>query len=178
MNIAIIGSAIKDYNEENINLAKEIGRILGDIKCTILTGASIGLPHEVVLEGKNKGAFTIGYYPTKDDVDIHKYFDLEKIQDFNEVIFEKGFTKRSLKMIENSDAVIVLSGRMGTLSEFSIAFEEKKPIIVFENTGGIASHIKKICKFTKKDSNIPIFFGKDPNILLEKLFRYIQKKKK
>ncbi len=53
-------------------------------------------------------------------------------------------------MIKSIDGAIVLNGRVGTLSEFTIAIEEGLPISVLEGTGGITDHLKKIIKISKK----------------------------
>lgn len=167
MKVAIIGSAIECKDFFHIEIARKIGRFLGEKKICVLTGASIGLPHIVLMEARKKGSFGIGYYPSKNEDGLLDYDGLSSIQDFDEVKFIKGFTRRSLDMIEESDLVLVLSGRMGTLSEFAIAFEEGKKIIVFENTLGISKHLKKIVKLTKKKTNSQVYFVKDIDLGLE-----------
>jgi SAM-dependent methyltransferase len=58
---------------------------------------------------------------------------------------------------------------MGTLSEYTIAFEENKPIGVLANSGGIANHLKDITAFCNKHRDEPVFFCND----LESLFRMV-----
>ena len=46
-----------------------------------------------------------------------------------------GYSGRNLQLTRTSDAVIVGCGRIGTLNEFTIAFEDDKPIGILEEAG-------------------------------------------
>jgi predicted Rossmann-fold nucleotide-binding protein len=65
-------------------------------------------------------------------------------------------------MFNEADSILVLNGRMGTLSEFTIALEEGKRIGVITNTGGIADHLKKIMILANKDFPDQVFFSRNP----------------
>ena len=65
---------------------------------------------------------------------------------------------------------------MGTLNEFTIAFEDKKPIGILEGTGGTADMIKDIVKKSHRGPG-KIVYNSDPKRLLEKLLKLIKKEK-
>ena len=57
-----------------------------------------------------------------------------------------GYSGRNLQLTRTSDAVIVGCGRIGTLNEFTIAFEDNKPIGVLEGDWPTDELIKKFWK--------------------------------
>jgi len=172
--IGVIGSAINDVDEITLNAAKEVGRLIGNNGFYIATGTGIGAPHIAVLEAKKQGAKSIGFSPANDKKSHNSRHDNAKISDFDEIRFIEGFTKRSIEMISHCDAIIVIGGRMGTLSEFTIAFEEDKLIGVLTNIPGISKHLKEIIEKCNKNRKKPIFFHEDVNLLFKDLSKYIK----
>jgi len=74
-----------------------------------------------------------------------------------------------------SDAVLVGCGRMGTLNEFTIAFEDAKPIGVLTETGGTADMIKEIIERAHRPGNV--IYDSDPKRLVERIIELIKKEK-
>lgn len=175
LRIGIIGSATPKINPVMRQVAKKLGKLIAFSECEVATGASIGMPHLALLKAKENGAKTIGFSPEPNEKAHSKRHDIAPLNDFNQLIFIDGFTKRSIDFILSCDAIIVLGGRMGTLSEYSIAFEEGKPIAVLSNSGGIAQHLKKITSFCDKHREKPIFFYNDIELLFRKLVGYLKK---
>ena len=79
-------------------------------------------------------------------------------------------------MTRSSDAVIVSCGRIGTLNEFTIAFEDKKPIGVLLGTGGMAKEIKELVTKAKRGPG-KIAYDEDPKVLVDKVIRMIEKER-
>jgi len=98
--------------------------------------------------------------------------------DFHDLIIYTGFeyAGRNLLLTRSSDAVIVICGRMGTLNEFTIAFEDKKPIGVLTGTGGTADMIKEIVTSSHRGPG-KIVYESDPKRLIEKLLKLVDKEK-
>ncbi len=86
------------------------------------------------------------------------------------------YAGRNLILTRAADAVIIVCGRLGTLNEFTIAFEDKKPIGILTGTGGMADEIKDI---VAKGNRGPgkIVYDDDPKKLLERLIEIIKKEK-
>ena len=57
-------------------------------------------------------------------------------------------------MIKSVNGVLVINGRIGTLSEFTIALEEGLNIGVIKGTGGIVDHLEYIILIAKKNLRI------------------------
>ena len=64
-----------------------------------------------------------------------------------------GYSGRNLILTRSADAVIIICGRIGTLNEFTVAFEDRKPIGVLEESGGMADEIEDIIVKTGKASS-------------------------
>jgi len=150
MKIGIFSSASFKVSSKNKKLAKSIAEYLKEKGVEVVTGGSLGIPGIIAEHAYNLGGKTSVYSPDKDGENHHKRHDNHSLDFYHNKKFIPGFTARSLKMIKSIDGAIVLNGRVGTLSEFTIAIEEGLPISVLEGTGGITDHLKKIIKISKK----------------------------
>ena len=80
-------------------------------------------------------------------------------------------------MTRAADGIIVICGRMGTLNEFTIAFEDQKPIGVLIGSGGTADKIRGLTKRPFR-GGAKIIYEKDPKKLVKKLISLIKKGQK
>ncbi len=162
MKIVIISSALEKISEESENLIYQIVKKISEIKnIEIMTGGSLGVPGLIVQKAKEFGIKTIAYSPDKHTKDHNNRFDNLHTEYFNEIKFIPGFTARSLQMIHDADKILLLNGRIGTLSEFTIALEEGKKVGVITNTGGIADHLEYILSVAEKEFPGQVFFSDD-----------------
>ena len=86
------------------------------------------------------------------------------------------YSGRNLLLTRSADAVVIGCGRMGTLNEFTIAFEDQKPIGVLVETGGTADLIQKIVEESHRGPG-NIVYNPDPKKLIEELIELIRKEK-
>ena len=78
-------------------------------------------------------------------------------------------------MIKASDAVIEICGRVGTLNEFTIAFEDHKPIGILLKTGGVTDEIPNILKIAKRGKKY-IIYDTDPTRLVRRLIKIVKER--
>jgi predicted Rossmann-fold nucleotide-binding protein len=137
---------------------EDLGVMLGTAfgsKIEILTGACIGVPDQVAEHARRHGTRVIGY-SGKTNLEEHlkdpnyadpNHFDELKFMDPKDVVLN-GLIERSMRMINDADALIFLGGRTGTLGEYAIAYDgSKKPMYCLLGSGGT---IDKIAKSTSK----------------------------
>ncbi|MCB9808848.1 LOG family protein [Candidatus Nomurabacteria bacterium] len=170
MNIAIFGSALSDPEQKNITLASHMGREVAKRKHTLVTGGCVGIPSYAIAEAFNNNGETHGYFPVHKEEEIHNLahiYNNDTSENYTQKIFLRGFSKRSIAMIENVDAVIIINGRMGTLSEFAMAIEEGLPIVVMNGSGGITDHIKEILAMTGRSDYEKIFFTDSATLAID-----------
>ena len=174
--IAVSGAAQTGIcSEKAEKLAKEIGREIAKQGCILVTGATTGIPYFSVQGLEEVGGISIGFSPAASETAHRKKYRLPSISD---IIVHTGFgyAGRNLLMTRAADAVIIICGRMGTLNEFTIAFEDQKPIGVLIGSGGTADKIKMITAGPYRGVK-KIIYEKEPKILVEKIIQLIKKKK-
>lgn len=176
--IAVSGASEIGHCSSNIEiLGKELGREIARQNCILITGATIGVPHLATQGAKELGGISIGFSPAVSELEHRKVYKLPS--NFYDVIVYTGFdyAGRNLLMTRASDAVIVACGRMGTLNEFTIAFEDRKPIGVLLGSGGTADIIRDLTKGPHR-KGAAIVYDKDPKKLVQNLIKLINQKKK
>ena len=87
-----------------------------------------------------------------------------------------GYSGRNLFLTRASDAVVTACGRMGTLNEFTIAFEDNKPIGILTGTGGTADYIQDIIAKSHRGPG-KVIFNDDPKALVQELIELIKEEK-
>ena len=149
------------------SIAEKLGAAIAKRGFVLLTGATTGLPDLVSRAAGANGGLTIGISPAADREEHVTQWELPP--DGSEVIIYTGFglKGRNVINIRASDIVIIFGGGMGTLNEFTIAYDEGKVIGVLRGTGGIADHIDAIMEFARKPTRCRVLFDEDPEDLVE-----------
>lgn len=176
--ICVSGAAVTDHcAPDAMEKTKELGREIVKQGCVLTTGATIGVPLWAAIGTKEEGGFSIGLSPAYSEIEHVKKYKLPT--DYFDIIIYTGFgySGRNLFLTRASDAVITVCGRIGTLNEFTIAFEDHKPIGVLLETGGIADEIQEIVSECKRP-NPKIVYDSDPKKLMEKVIELIEEEKK
>lgn len=171
--ICVSGSATtKCCSEAATELTKELGREIVRQNGIVLTGATTGIPYWAALGAKEAGGNSVGLSPAASKLEHVKKYRLPT--DAFDFIVYTGFdySGRNLLLTRSSDAVIIVCGRIGTLNEFTIAFEDRKPIGVLIGTGGMADEISEI---VRKGNRGPgkIVYDSNPKTLVEKLLKLV-----
>lgn len=162
--------------EGTLEKTKELGRQIVLSNSVLVTGATTGAPFWAAIGAKEANGFVIGLSPASSEIEHIKKYKLPL--DYHDIIIYTGFgySGRNLMLTRASDAVLISCGRMGTLNEFTIAFEDDKPIGVLEGTGGTADEIKNLLEKTRKGAG-KVVFDSDPKRLIEKVLKLVKKEK-
>ncbi len=175
--ICVSGAAETEHcGQSALEMAREMGKEIVRHNGVVLTGATIGIPYFAARGAKEAGGISIGLSPASTEKAHVRTYHLPT--DFFDLIIYTGFdySGRNLLLTRSADAVVLICGRMGTLNEFTIAFEDNKPIGILEGTGGTADMIKEIVKKSHRGPG-KIVYDADPKNLLEKLLKLIKKEK-
>lgn len=159
MKIALLSSASNPVSPENKKIVKAILKILLHHHVELVTGGSSGIPEFAVIEYSALGGTSTVFSPDVNEQSHSARADNIPVGIATRYVYHEGFNLRSAKMLQYVDGAIVLNGRVGTLSEFTMAIEEHVPVVVLNHTGGIAEHLEYILQIAKKEfpSNFILF---------------------
>jgi hypothetical protein len=171
--IAVSGSASDNCARGAFKKAYEVGRQVALSGCVLITGATIGVPEWATRGAKSAGGISIGLSPAvSKQAHVHTYHLPTRYMD---LIIYTGFdySGRNMLMTRASDAVIVVCGRIGTLNEFTTAFEDRRVVGVLTKTGGIEADIDHILRLAKRGRK-RVVFDDDPKRLVAKVIKLIR----
>ena len=174
--IGIMGSAQGPTirNQENINKAIAVGKEIAKNNCILVTGACPGLPDDAAFGAKFNGGLTLGVSPAFSEEEHTKLYKSPH-ENYDIVIYTGlGLMVRDLINIRSSDAIIILGGGVGTLNEFTAAYDDQKVVGVLTGTGGISNHIDDILKMCDRDVEDYVLFDSDPVLLVRKVLRRLK----
>jgi uncharacterized protein (TIGR00725 family) len=83
-----------------------------------------------------------------------------------------GFPGRDLLFTRSCDAVIIGCGRIGTIHEFTIAYEDGKPIGVLEGPWTMDEQIKDILAKGNRPAD-KVIYDSDPKRLIERIMKMV-----
>ena len=156
--------------------AKELGREIVRQGAILVTGATTGFPLWAAMGAKEEGGISIGFSPAaseREHVETYKlpldYLDLIVYTGF-------GYPGRDLLLTRCVDAVICGCGRIGTIHEFTIAYEESKPIGIYEGSWEMGGELEEIIAKSHRTFD-KVAKGPDPKKLVSDLIEIIKKTK-
>jgi len=170
LKIGVMGGAAYEHSKENLEKAGAVGKAIAENGCILFYGATIGLPLAAAKAAKQAGALVIGVSPAvneKEHVEKYKY----PTDACDAVVFTgHGFQGRNVVLVRSCDAVVIIGGRVGTMSEFSVAYAEQKPIGVLRGSGRFADKVAELDReVLQGEMPTPIVIESDPKRLVEKL---------
>lgn len=174
--ICVSGSARGETVEKNRAIAYETGKAIARSKCTLLTGATIGIPDFAAEGCKAAGGKSIGISPAASRLEHVKKYNLP-IKDYDYILFTGlHYIGRDALLISSSDALISIGGRIGTLHEFSIALELNKPIGVIEGSGGTSQWFDEIMEAAgiRNREARNVIFDSSPDRLVKRLVKLLK----
>lgn len=186
--LGVFGSAV-DESPRSMELAAELGKAIAQYskKLTLVTGACPGIPYNTVRSAKvvNQALRTVGYSPEVTHQKAATYAQNASLYDtihllpktlpfINDPMVRKKF--RNVFLTANCDAGIVVSGRWGTLNEFTNMHDMGKIIGVLIGTGGSADALVGLYKKIHKPSKAKVFFDSSPHELLSHILEELGKR--
>lgn len=175
--ICVSGAAETGHCGPNaLDLAKELGREIVSQGAILSTGATTGFPLWVAAGAKEAGGFSIGLSPAATEREHVEVYGLPL--DYMDLIVYTGFgySGRNLLLTRSSDAVIIGCGRVGTINEFTIAFEDGKLIGVLEGPWLTDEVIRDIMVKGHRPSE-RVIFDPSPKNLVKRVIEIVMAEK-
>ncbi len=129
MQFGVIGS--KEVTSEAIwNVALQVGREIARAGAALVCGGLTGVMEASAKGAKEASGTTVGIIPGNVKSEANHYIDIV-------IATGIGLARNSI-VATTSDAIIIIAGGPGTLSEAAFALNLEKPVVAMRGTGGIA----------------------------------------
>jgi uncharacterized protein (TIGR00725 family) len=137
--IAVIGKSHKDPGDPPspaaLKAAEMVGANIAGAGAILITGGLSGVMEAASRGAKRANGLVIGMLPGFKKDEANKYVDVA-------ITTGMGWMRNTL-VVRAADAVIMISGGIGTLNELTIAYQDK-PTVILEHTGGWSDRIREI----------------------------------
>ena len=162
-----MGSAETIAEGTPLEKARALGRAIAIRDLLLLTGATTGLVYETGKAAREAGALHIGISPGGDEREHVERYALPL--DACSVIIYTGFglKGRIVVLVRSCDVVLFIAGSVGSLNEFTFAFDEGRVIGCLTGTGGVADEIKRLVSTFQKPTKARIVYDGDPVRLID-----------
>ncbi len=160
-----------------LDKAKELGREIVRQGGLLLTGATTGFPLWSAMGAKEERGVSIGLSPAANALEHTQTYRLPL--DYMDLVIYTGFgfPGRDLLFTRSCDALVIGCGRIGTIHEFTIAFEDGKPIGILEGPWTMDEQIKDMLAKGNRPSD-RIIFDPDPKNLVRRLVEMVENDQK
>jgi uncharacterized protein (TIGR00725 family) len=172
---ASVNDALTEAEASRVKmLAEDLGAAVAGADCLLITGATTGVPAMVANAFRKNGGFAVGVSPAENRRDHLLRFGLP--DDGADVFVYTGFgyKGRNVVNVRSSDIVLIFGGAIGTLNEFTIAYDEGKIVGVLEESGGVADHVREIIEYCKKPTAGTVIFDRAPISLVRRCLEVLR----
>ncbi len=183
LTICVSGSAKGKTVNLDYELAFELGKIVAQQGHTLITGATVGLPDWAAQGAKSVGGMSIGISPAASYKEhINTYRLPTTAYDF---ILYTGlnYVGRDALLVQSSDAILSVGGRMGTVHEFATALESHVPVGILTESGGTSQEFEHLmlaaglCHDGVCDGKHEVLFDSDPSKLIDRIVKLLKSNK-
>jgi len=172
--LAVSGAAETGHcGEGAMDLGKELGREIVRQGAVLVTGATTGFPLWSAIGAKEAGGVSIGLSPAGSEREHVEEYNLP-IDYMDLIIYtSQGYSGRDILLTRSSDAVLIGCGRVGTIHEFTVAFEDGKPIGILQGPWATDQVIKEIMAKGNRP-NDKVIFDQDPKQLVARIIEMVK----
>lgn len=177
--ICVSGAASGDTVHKSHQLAFELGKAISQRQQTLLTGATVGLPHYAamgMMSVEGARGLSIGFSPASSFREHVATYRLPT-KEFDYINFTgMEYVGRDVHLVRSSDAVITVGGRMGSLHELSTALESRKVCGVLLGSGGLADYVPTLLDNIEAPGAKDVLYDTEPQRLVDRIIEALDKK--
>jgi len=179
--ICVSGAADGESVDSSCGLAYEVGVQVAKSGHILTTGATVGVPLYAARGASDAGGVSIGFSPAASLRSHTKKYRLP-IGFYDYINFTgMNYIGRDIHLVQSSDAVITIGGRMGSLHEFATAVEAHMPCGVLLGSGGLADYLPRLLDELKElgdQARGLLYFDTDPERLVKKIVSVLDESNK
>jgi len=177
--ICVSGAASGTTVQSSHQLAFELGKAIAEKGQTLLTGATVGLPHYAAMgfmSIPNSKGVSVGFSPAASYREHVATYRLPT-KEFDYINFTgMEYVGRDVHLVRSSDAIITVGGRMGSLHELSTALESRKVCDVLLGSGGLADYVPTLLQNVEAPGAKDVIFDTNPASLVQKVSEALDRK--
>ncbi|MFZ1360992.1 MAG: hypothetical protein WAS27_03160 [Candidatus Saccharimonadales bacterium] len=177
--ICVSGAASGPTVEASHQLAFDLGRSIALQRKTLLTGATVGLPHYAAMgfmSVKNAHGVSVGFSPASSFREHVAVYRLPTVE-FDYINFTgMEYVGRDIHLVRSADAVVTVGGRMGSLHELATALESRKVCGVLLGSGGLADYVPTLLRDVESPGANDIIYDTNPDRLIKKVIELLDRK--
>lgn len=177
--ICVSGAASGETVTASHQLAYDLGKAIAKKGKTLLTGATVGLPHFAArgfASVDDRHGVSVGFSPAssfREHVDTYRL----PTREFDYINFTSmEYVGRDVHLVRSSDAVITVGGRMGSLHELATALESRKVCGVLLGSGGLADYVPTLLENIESPGAKEIIYDTNPERLVSKVIKALDEK--
>ena len=160
-----------------LDKAQELGGILAEHGCVVTTSAVSGFTMWAARGAKQSGGMTVGFSPASNLYEHETAYRLPT-ENLDVIVYTGfGYAGSDLLLMRSSDAIVFGCGRIGTIHEFTVAFQDRKPIGILEGNWDTVELLRDIMARDIERPHDNIVFDKDPNRLVEQLIAVVKRER-
>ncbi|HEU5122042.1 MAG TPA: hypothetical protein VFT59_04295 [Candidatus Saccharimonadales bacterium] len=177
--ICVSGAASGETVQKSHQMAFDLGKAIAEQGKTLLTGATVGLPHYAAMGfmsvPDSKGV-SVGFSPASSYREHVATYRLPT-REFDYINFTgMEYVGRDVHLVRSSDAIITVGGRMGSLHELSTAMESRKVCGVLLGSGGLADYVVTLLQYIEAPGAKEVIYDTDPTALVAKVIAALDKR--
>ena len=166
--VGIMGSAEAVTATTLSEKAVALGKAIASRNVILLSGATTGLVYQAGKAAREAGAFHIGVSPAGDEREHVERYELP-LDACSAIIYTGfGLKGRNVVLVRSCDVVLFIAGSIGSLNEFTIAYDEGKVIGCLTGTGGVADEAEELVKAFPKPTKSRFLYEADPAKLVDR----------
>lgn len=192
ISIMVAGSAVGN-DIDQVKLARQLGLAIAKAGCTLINGATTGLPLSAAEEARSNGGLVVAVSPARDldehldlfgfplypvnemvfagfnagqtwDEHIARMIPIEDASEVRELKKQFQLKFRNVISVAMASLVIAVGGRIGTINELTIASDMGKPIGIVEGGGGTSVQFPKLLRRSGKQK-APVLVGSSEDLV-------------
>lgn len=160
---------------EALDAAKQLGIAVARAGAVLCVGAVTGIPLWAAKGALDNGGTVLAFSPAANAREHRDIYRCPVIPGAAMVYTGFGLAGCDVLMMRTAHGVLVGCGRIGTIHEFTGAFQEGKPIGVMQGAWDTDELLREIIAVDLNRSHDTLFFDTDPHRLVDQVVAYIHK---
>jgi uncharacterized protein (TIGR00725 family) len=163
--ISVVGFDDDSCTEVARDAAYRVGQAIAKEGGTVVCGGLGGVMEAASRGARDAGGLAMGIVPSADSTQANEYCD---------VVVATGLGRsRNFVVAYSGDAMVVVGGGAGTLTEAAAAYQVDKPIVSVKGTGGVADEWAG--KYIDDRRTRRIIEGSSPENAVKKIMRELSR---